>query len=115
MKTLRSKPVSQVSAIRTADGCLVSDAYGQQVRSAEYFEQLFTMDPPSRQLQSTRLQTLDADAAIDESAPSIDVKEDVAKLKGEKVAGNCNICAKLLKVGGKTMIRGLYSGIIPPD
>ena len=43
----------------------------------EYFEQLFTVDPPSRQLQTAELQTLDADPPIDETAPSI---EDVKRL-----------------------------------
>ena len=52
---------------------------------AEYFEQLFTVDPPSRQLRTAGLQMLDADPPIDETAPSIgDVKEAVAKLKVER-------------------------------
>ena len=49
----------------------------------EYFEQLFTVDPPSGQLQTAGLQTLDAGPPIDETSPSIgDVKEAVAKLRG---------------------------------
>ena len=64
------------------------------------------MDPPSRQLQIAGLQTLDADPPIDDTAPSIgDVKEAVAKLRGEKAAGICNISAELLKGGGEAMIR----------
>ena len=67
---------------------------------------------------------MDADPSINEAAPSIDeVKEAVAKLRGGKAAGICNINAELLKAGGKAMIRGLhavltavwYSGTIPPD
>ena len=74
---------------------------GQMTRRAEYFEQLFTVDPPSRQLQTAGLQTLDADPPIDETAPSIgDVKEAVAKFIGGKAAGICNISAELLKAGG---------------
>ena len=38
LKKLRSKSTSQGSAIRTADGGLVSDADGQMARWAEYFE-----------------------------------------------------------------------------
>ena len=49
MKKLRSKSTSQVSPIRAADGCLVSDADGQM---AHWAEQLFTVDPPSGQLQT---------------------------------------------------------------
>ena len=49
LKKLCSKSSSQVSAIRTADGCLVSDADGQMARWAAYFEQLFTVESPSGQ------------------------------------------------------------------
>ena len=93
-------------------------------RWAEYFEQLFMVDPPSGQLQTGGLQTLDADPPIDETAPSIvDVKEAVAKLTGGKAAGICNISAEVLKAGCEAMIRGLqavltavwHSGTIPPD
>ena len=85
---------------------------------AEYFEQLFTVDPSSGQLRTLELQTLDA------NPPSIgDVKEAVTKLRGEKAAGMCSISAELLKVWGEAMIRGLqavltavwHSGTIPPD
>ena len=100
LKKLRSKSTSQVSAIRTADGCLVSDADGQMARWAEYFEQLFTVDPPSGQLQTAGLQTLDADPSIDETAPSIsDVKEAVARQRGveRQVASVTSVrsCSKL--------------------
>ena len=82
------------------------------------------MDPPSRQLQTAGLQTLDADPPNDETALSIgDVKEAVAKLRGGKAAGICNINVELLKAGDETMIRGLHavltavwhSGTIPLD
>ena len=93
-------------------------------RWAEYFEPLFTVDPPSGQLKTAELQTLDADPPIDETAPSIgDVIEAAAKLRGEKAAGICNISAKLLKAEGEAIIRGLHavltavwhSGTILPD
>ena len=94
-------------------------------RWAEYFEQLFTVDPPSGQLQTAGLQMLDADPPIDETAPSIgNVNEAVAKLRGGMAAGICNISAELLKAGGEAMIRGLqhavltavwHSDTIPPD
>ncbi|KAG0713027.1 Transposon TX1 uncharacterized protein [Chionoecetes opilio] len=124
LKKLRSKSPSRASAIRTADGHLVSDMDGQMARWAEYFGQLFTVDPPTEQLHTTGLQAVDADPPIDETAPSLDeVREAVAKLKGGKAAGVCNISAELLKAGGEAMIRGLHavltavwqSGTIPPD
>ena len=60
------------------------------------------MDPPSGQLRTAGLEKLDADPPIDETAPSFaDVKEAVAKLRGGKAAGICNISAELLKAGVK--------------
>ena len=93
-------------------------------RWAEYFEQVFKVNPPGGQLQTTGLQVMDADPPINEAAPSIDkVKKAVAKLRDGKAAGICNISAELLKAGGEAMIRGLHavltavwhSGTIPPD
>ena len=55
LKKVHSKSTSQVSAIRTADGCLVSDADKQMARWAGYFEQLFTVDPPSGQIRTAGL------------------------------------------------------------
>ena len=68
------------------------------------------MDPPSGQFRTAGLQTLDTDPPIEETAASIgDVKDSVAKLRGGKAAGICNISAKLLNAGGETMIRGLHA------
>ncbi|KAG0693436.1 Transposon TX1 uncharacterized protein [Chionoecetes opilio] len=86
--------------------------------------QLLMVDPPAEQLHTTGLQAVDADPPIDETAPSLDeVREAVAKLRGGKAAGVCNISAELLKAGGEAMIHGLHavltavwqSGTIPPD
>ena len=58
----------------------------QMARWAEYFVQLFMEHPPSKQLQTARLQKLDADSRIDETPTSNDdVKEAMAKLRGGKV------------------------------
>ena len=110
LKKLRSKSTSRMSAIRTTDGCLISDADGQMALWGEYFEQLFKINPPSEQLQTTGLHVMDADPPINEAAPSIDeVKEAEAKLMGGKAAGICNISAELFKARGKVMIRGLHA------
>ncbi|MFV0264558.1 MAG: hypothetical protein ACK5JN_19375 [Kluyvera sp.] len=109
LKKLRSKSPSRVSAIRTADGCLVLDMDGQRARWAEYFEQLYRADPPSRQLPTAGLQMVDADPPIDEAAPSFDEgREAVARLKGGKGSGVCYMNAELLKAAGEAMIRGLH-------
>ena len=70
-------------------------------RWTEYFEQLFKVNPPSGWLQTTGF-----DPPNNEAAPSIDeVKEAVAKLRGRKATGICNINAELLKAGGKASSR----------
>ena len=46
----------------------ISDADGQMARWAEHIEHLFTVDPPTGQLQTAGLQILDADQPIDETA-----------------------------------------------
>ena len=124
LKKLRSKSSSQASAIRAADGHLVSDMDGQRARWAEYFEQLYMADPPSGQLPVAGLQMAEANPPIDEAPPSLDeVREAVARLRGGKAPGVCNISAELLKAGGEAMTRGLHavltavwqSGTIPPD
>ena len=79
-------------------------------RWAEYFEQLFKVNPPSGRFQTTGLQVTDADPSVNEAAPSIDeVKEAVAKLRGRNAADICNISAELLKAGGEAMIHGLHA------
>ncbi|KAG0698159.1 Protein spinster [Chionoecetes opilio] len=84
LKKLRSKSPSRASAIRTADGRLVSDMDGQMARWAEYFGQLFTVDPPTEQLHTTGLQAVDADPPIDETAPSLTKSERRSKVEGWK-------------------------------
>ena len=106
LKKLRSMSTYRVCANRTADDCLLSVGNGQMPRWAEYFEQLFKVNPLSRWLKATGLQVMDADPPINEAVPSIDeVKEAVAKLRGGKSAGICNICAELLKAEGEAIIR----------
>ena len=80
MKKLPSKSTSRVSAIRTADGCLVSDADEQMAHWAEYFEQLIKVNPASGHFQTSGLMVMNTDLPINEAALSIDeVKEAVAK------------------------------------
>ena len=110
LKKVRSKSTSRMSAIRTADGCLVSDADEQMPCWAVYFQQMFKINPPTGWLQTTGLQVLNADPSINQAAPSIDkVKETVAKWWDGKAAGICNISAELLKAGSEAMIRVLHA------
>lgn len=124
LKKLRSKPTTQVNTIRKADGRVVSDACEVRARYAEYFEQLYTVDPPSGQFSLAGVQMAAADPPVDETPPSLtEVREAVSKLKCGKAAGVCNISGELLKAGGEAMIHGLHavltavwqSGTIPSD
>ena len=91
LNMLRSKSAPQVSSIRSADGRLVSDAEEYRARWAEYFEQLYRVDPPSGQLPLAGEQMAAADPPIDVTAPSLaevrkvveGVKDDRAALKGK--------------------------------
>ena len=86
----------------------MSAADGQMTHWAEYLKQLFKVNPPSRQLQTTSLQMVDVDPPINETAPSLDeVKETVTRLRGGKAAGICNISAELLKAGGRWVAGGI--------
>ena len=51
-RVLKKPPQVYISAnaIQTADGCLISDIDGEMAHWPQYFEQLFTVDSPSRQL-----------------------------------------------------------------
>ena len=81
-----------MTAIRAADGCFVSEADGQIAHGAQYFQQLFTVNPPIGQLQTTGLQVADADPPINETVPSLDeVKESVAWLRRGEETGICHI------------------------
>ena len=92
------------SAILTVDVCLTLDAHGQMACWAEYFQQLFMMDPPNRQLQTAKSQTVDAESPINKTLSTIDdVKETVVKLEDGKAAGTCNIGAELVKAGGEAI------------
>lgn len=48
LNTCDLQPASQVNVILNADGCLVSGMDGQRALKAEYFEQLYMVDPPPR-------------------------------------------------------------------
>ena len=82
-------------------------------RWAEYFEQLFKVNTLREKLQTTGLQVMNADLPINKAALFLDeVKEAMAKLRGEKAAGICNINAELLTAEGEAMLHGLHAVLI---
>lgn len=56
-----------MSSIWAADAGLILDMAGQQACFVECYVQLYMAEPPIGQLQTTGLQTLDADPSIDEA------------------------------------------------
>ena len=124
LRKLNAKPSPQMTAVRSADGQIVSDPDGVRARWAEYFEQLFQVEPPTDSLEVGDVVIPLPDPQISEEPPSLtEVRVAISKLKGGKAAGFCGIPAELLKFGGDAMARGLHtvltaiwqSGTIPPD
>ncbi len=71
LKKPHSKSTSQVSSVRPADGRLVSDTDEYRAHWAEFFEQLYMADRPSRRLPTTGVQVVAANPRISEDTPSI--------------------------------------------
>ena len=124
LRKLNAKPSPQMTAVRSADGQIISDPDGVRARWAEYFEQLFQVEPPTDGLEVGDVAIPLPDPRISEEPPTLtEVREAISKLKRGKAAGFCGIPAELLKSGGDAMARGLHtvlaaiwqSGTIPPD
>ncbi len=86
LPSLEETPL-QTSAIRTADGRIVSDADDVRSRWAKYFERLYVAEPPSRRLSMTGVEVAAADPSVDETLPSLaEVREAVNKLRGSEAS-----------------------------
>lgn len=81
-------------------------------------------ESPTGQFQIAGFQTLGAGPPTDEAALSLDeVRKALARLRGGKALGVCNISVELLLRGGEDMTRELsavltavwHLGAIPPD
>ena len=95
-----SKSAPQATSIRSADDRLASDAEEYRARLAEYFGQLYRIDPPNGQLPLAGKQMVAADPAIDVTAPSLaEVRKAVEGLKDGRAAGVCSISGEMLKAG----------------
>ncbi|XP_069997620.1 uncharacterized protein [Penaeus vannamei] len=86
LRKLNSKPSSQVIAVRLAGGQIVSDPVVVRGRWAEYFEQLYQVDPPTVNLDVGSAMILLPDPSITEDPLSLtEVGEAISKLKSGKV------------------------------
>ncbi|KAG0722631.1 Retrovirus-related Pol polyprotein from type-1 retrotransposable element R2 [Chionoecetes opilio] len=110
----RENSLDQASAIRAADEHLVSDMDGQMARWAEYFGQLFTVDPPIEQLHTTGLQACfvswwNTDVSFDGMlAPYVDLKKAFDSVHRESLWD----LLRLRGIPARTigLMTGLYSG-----
>ncbi|XP_069995874.1 uncharacterized protein [Penaeus vannamei] len=101
---LNSKPSSQVTAVRSVSGQIVSDPVAVPERWDEYFEQLYQVDRPTVKLYAGSVEIPLPDPPISEDPPSLtEVKGVISKLKSREAAGFCGIPAELLKAGGEPM------------
>ena len=82
LRKLNSKPSSQVTAVRLVGGQIVSDPVAVRERWAEYFEQLYQVDPPTVNLDVGSAVIPLSDPPISEDPPSLaEVREAISKLK----------------------------------
>ncbi|XP_069981944.1 uncharacterized protein [Penaeus vannamei] len=121
---LNSKPSSQVTAVRSASGQIVSDPVAVPERWDEYFVQLYQVDRPTVNLYAGSVEIPLPGPPISEDPPSLtEVKGAISKLKSREAAGICGIPTELLKAGGEPMARKVHavlaaiwqSGTIPSD
>lgn len=93
--------------------CLTCESYPQNIRLPsiindeqnigldDYYEPLYTAEPPSGHLQSDDLWAVNPNPSIDDdTSNSDDVREVGGRLKGGEAAGICNIIEKMLKAVG---------------
>ncbi|XP_069996804.1 uncharacterized protein [Penaeus vannamei] len=110
LRKLNSKPTSQVTAICSESGQIVSDPVAVRERWAEYFEQLYQVDPPTVNLDVGNAEIPSPDPPISENPAFLtEVMGAISKLKNGTAAGICGIPAELLKAGGDPMVQGLHA------
>ncbi|XP_070000270.1 uncharacterized protein [Penaeus vannamei] len=100
----------KVTAVHSASGQIISDPVAVRERWAEYFEQLYQVDPPTVNLDAGSAVISLPDPSISEDLPSvIEVRGAISKLKSGKAVGICSITAELLKAGGEPVVQGLHA------
>ena len=93
-----------MTAVRSVSGQIISDPVAVWERWAEYFEQLYQVDPPTVNLDAGSAEIPLPDPPISEDDPSLtEVRGAISKLNSGKVVGICGIPAELLKDGGEPM------------
>lgn len=107
LKMLCSSRASWQIVIRRVGGCLAAKLNGQTTRYTEYFQQFYTVDPPSGYFQSNVMQAADANPFILDPTSLDKVSDATAKLRGTMASVPCNISAELLQAWGEGIIRGL--------
>ena len=101
IKTLRASGSGAKSpTIRAADGTILVEEEAVKVRWAEYFESLFSVDPPSCELPAHDAEPLVADPPISHDPPTLEeVRKGLGQLKSGKAPGVYGVYAEMLKAG----------------
>ena len=125
IRTLRASGSNAKSpTIRAADGTILAEEEAVKARWAEYFEELFRVDPPSRELPAHDVTPLSADPPISCDPPTLEeVRKGLGQLRDGKAPGVCGVYAEMLKAGGETALLWLHtlicsiwsSGDVPLD
>ena len=119
-----SKPAPQCTAVKSSDGILLTEEADIKTRWAEYFEQLYKVDPPAVRLNTVNVVAPVPNPPLSCDPPSLaEVGAAVKQLKGGRAPGCCGIHAELLKAGGDAVLESLHAvlrsswntGIIPSD
>lgn len=97
-------PSSQLTAVCSVDGQIISD-HGVVCQCwAEYFGKLYQVDFPAVSLDTSGVAIPLPEPPISEEPPTLtEVREDISKLKGGKPIGICSIPANVPKVGDEPM------------
>lgn len=81
-------------------------------RRAEYFEQLYQVDPPTVNLDAGSAKKSLPESPISKEPHSLTkVRGAISKLRRDKAMGICGTPAELLKVGGELTVRGLHAAL----
>ena len=110
--------------VRAADGTILSEESAVKARWAGYFEELYRVDPPGREISVDGVEALVANPSISCDPPTLEeTRKALDQLRDGKAPGGCGIHAEMLKAGGEAALQALHSlfcsvwnsGVIPTD
>ncbi|XP_047484165.1 uncharacterized protein LOC125035899 [Penaeus chinensis] len=109
---LATEAPEEMTAVHLVSGQIILDPVGVWVCWADYFDQLYQVNPPPTNLDAGTVEILSLSHPSARIHPPNSSWGIISKLKSGKASDNCGIPAELLKVGGKPMARGAKSQVI---